>query len=315
MQFPKGREFYSQEKNIARLNTGRAAIWHAFRVLGCKAIWLPYYQCDTVRDFLLRKNVEIKYYHIDKEFNPTDLEPKSNEAVLLVNYYGIMSAARMAALASRYEHAIIDNSQAFFSKPLSNCMNVYSCRKFVGVPDGAYVIGANAEKYTDEYPQCHSSDTALFLLQRIEYGCEGKAYQSRGLNEHRIDTEDCMQMSKLTRSILDGTDYDEIKKKRKANFEYACGLWNDVNRINPLQYHDDETIPMVYPLVIEDDSLLKRLQDAKHFQGHWWSYLCDEMTENTFEHWLSRYVIPMTIDHRYGEKELNFLADMISSGK
>ena len=315
MQFPKGREFYSQEKNIARLNTGRAAIWHAFRVLGCKAIWLPYYQCDTVRDFLLRKNVEIKYYHIDKEFNPTDLEPKSNEAVLLVNYYGIMSAARMAALASRYEHAIIDNSQAFFSKPLSNCMNVYSCRKFVGVPDGAYVIGANAEKYTDEYPQCHSSDTALFLLQRIEYGCEGKAYQSRGLNEHRIDTEDCMQMSKLTRSILDGTDYDEIKKKRKANFEYACGLWNDVNRINPLQYHDDETIPMVYPLVIEDDSLLKRLQDAKHFQGHWWSYLCDEMTENTFEHWLSRYVIPMTIDQRYGEKELNFLADMISSGK
>lgn len=315
LQFPKGREFYSQEKNIARLNTGRAAIWHAFRVLGCKAIWLPYYQCDTVRDFLLRKNVEIKYYHIDKEFNPTDLEPKSNEAVLLVNYYGIMSAARMAALASRYEHAIIDNSQAFFSKPLSNCMNVYSCRKFVGVPDGAYVIGANAEKYTDEYPQCHSSDTALFLLQRIEYGCEGKAYQSRGLNEHRIDTEDCMQMSKLTRSILDGTDYDEIKKKRKANFEYACGLWNDVNRINPLQYHDDETIPMVYPLVIEDDSLLKRLQDAKHFQGHWWSYLCDEMTENTFEHWLSRYVIPMTIDQRYGEKELNFLADMISSGK
>ena len=307
LQFPKGREFYSQERNIARLNTGRAAIWHAFRVLGCKAIWLPYYQCDTVREFLKRKDVEIKYYHIDREFNTIDLDPKSDEAVLLVNYYGIMSASRMASLASRYDYSIIDNSQAFFSKPLSNCMNVYSCRKFVGVPDGAYVIGDRAEKYTDEYPQCYSSDTALFLLQRIEYGCEGKAYQSRGLNEHRIDTEDCMRMSMLTRMILDGTDYQEIIDKRKENFRFACGLWNDVNRINPMQYHDDETIPMVYPLVIEDDGLLKRLQDAKHFQGHWWSYLCGEMPENTIEHWLSRYVIPMTIDQRYGVEELEYI--------
>ena len=35
MQFEKGKEYYSQKTNIARLNTGRAAIWHAFRVLGC----------------------------------------------------------------------------------------------------------------------------------------------------------------------------------------------------------------------------------------------------------------------------------------
>ena len=45
------------------------------------------------------------------------------------------------------------------------------------------------------------------MLQRIEYGCEGKAYQSRQVNEHRIDTEDCMKMSALTSTILDGTDY------------------------------------------------------------------------------------------------------------
>ena len=51
MQFPKGKELYKGEKNIARLNSGRAAIWHAFRVLGCEAIWIPYYQCDTVEIF------------------------------------------------------------------------------------------------------------------------------------------------------------------------------------------------------------------------------------------------------------------------
>ena len=311
LQFTKGKEYYSQKENIARLNTGRAAIWHAFRITGCDAIWLPHYQCDTVREFLQRKGVAIKYYHIDNSFNPKDLLPTENEAVLLVNYYGIMSAKRMAELSKPYSHAIIDNSQAFFCEPIENCLNVYSCRKFIGVPDGAYVIGENAGNYVDEYPQCYSSDTALFMLQRIEYGCEGKAYQSRQINEHRIDEEDCLKMSKLTRTILDGTDYEFIKVKRKENFQLACELFNNINKINPSLYYDENTIPMVYPLVVEDDGLLGKLQKAKHFQGHWWSYLSDEMPEDSFEYWISRYVIPITIDQRYGLEELKFIRDCI----
>lgn len=310
LQFAKGQEYYNQTTDIARLNTGRAAIWHAYRITGCKAIWLPYYQCDTVRDFLMRKGVTIKYYHIDEMFNPIDLCPKENESVLLVNYYGIMSSVRMQSLSEKYKNVIIDNSQAYFSRPLDDCLNVYSCRKFIGVPDGAYVIGKGAHRYLNEYEQSYSSDTALFMLQRIEYGCEGKAYQNRQINEHRIDSEDCMKMSKLTRTILDGTDYEVIKTRRKENFNTACRLFSEANKLNPETYYDDETIPMVYPLVVEDDDLLSRLQEMKHFQGHWWSYLIDEMPENSFEHWISRYVIPITIDQRYGMKEL----ELINSG-
>lgn len=307
LQFLKGMEFYNQEKNIARLNSGRVAIYHAVRCLGCDTLWLPYYQCNTVRDFLKCKNICIRYYYIDKLFNPIDLNQKKGEAVLFVDYFGIMSRKRMAELANEFDNVIIDNSQAFFCKPLDNCMNVYSCRKFIGVPDGAYVIGRNAEMYVNEYPQCFSSDTSHFLLQRIEYGCEGKAYENRRLNERRIDSEDIMQMSKLTHAILNGTDYQFICDKRKENFEYACTLFNSYNRIDVGLYMDEDCVPMVYPLVIEDDSLIERLQQIKHFQGHWWSYLLDEVPENSFEYWISRYVVPMTIDQRYGKEDLDLL--------
>jgi len=304
LQFPSGKEYYPQSRDIARLNTGRAAIWHAFRVLGCKTIWLPHYQCDGVREFLSRKNVIIQYYHIDNQFNPIDLHQEEDEAVLFVNYYGVMSMDRMKKLAGGRTNVIVDNSQALFSKPLDNCMNVYSCRKFVGVPDGSYVIGKDAHKYVNEYPQCYSSDTALFMLQRIEYGCEGKAYESRQINEHRIDTDDCMKMSKLTRKILDGTDYTFIAERRKSNFLTARKLFDSINCIDAARYYDSSCVPMVYPLVVEDDKLLERLQKAKHFQGHWWSYLLNEMKEEDFEYWISRYMIPITIDQRYEEKEL-----------
>ena len=311
LQFNKGQEYYKGDKNVARLNSGRAAIYHAFRLTGCDSIWLPVYQCDTVRNFLNRKDVQIKYYHIDNEFNPIDLNQKENEAVLLVNYFGIMSNKRMEELASNYKNVIIDNSQAFFCKPIEYCLNIYSCRKFVGVPDGAYVIGKNANKYLSEYQQGYSSDTSLFLLQRIEYGCEGKAYESRKANEQRLDTEDIMKMSKLTEMVLDGTDYELIKSKRKDNFKKASALFEDINKINPLMYFDSDTVPMVYPLVVEDDELINKLQKAKHFQGHWWSYILKETKECDFENWISRYIIPITIDQRYGKEELEYINSIV----
>ena len=309
-EFSKGKEYHKGE-NVVRLNTARAAIYHAVRVLGCNTVWLPYYQCDTVRTFLQQKSINIKYYHINSAFNPLYINLTKREAIVLVNYYGIMSSIRMNNLAKRFTNVIIDNSQAFFAEPIENCMNVYSARKFIGVPDGAYVIGTHSKIFLNEYKKDFSSDTSNFLFQRIEYGCEGKAYDSRKLNEQRIDNSDIKLMSLLTQTILDGANYDMNITKRKENFEIACYLFDEFNCINAKMYYDDTCIPMIYPLVIEDDNLLKRLHDNKIFQGHWWSYLLNEIENNTFEYWLSRYIIPITIDQRYGEKELSFTRSFI----
>ena len=311
LQFPKGKEYYAGNGDIARLNSGRAAIYHALCVYSKKTLWLPYYQCDTVRDFLKRKKVTIRYYHIDENFNPLDLEPADNDAVLLVNYYGVMSNARMKELSKKYKNVIIDNSQAFFNQPIRGCLNVYSARKFMGVPDGSYVIGANANSFIDDYSQGYSSDTSLFLLQRIEHGCEGECYKSRMTNERRIDNEDVLKMSLLSRKILDGIDYSYIKEKRKINFSFAADLFRDINKIDPLFYYDDECVPMVYPLVIENEKLMGELIKAKHFQGHWWSYLLDEVDSNTFEYYLSKYIIPITIDQRYDVDDVRKLFDIV----
>lgn len=313
LQLPRGRELYNQETDIARLNTGRNAIWHAFRVTGCKCIWIPIYQCDSIRETFEKKGVEMKFYHIDKNWDPIDLNPADDEAVLIANYYGIMSSTRMAELAGKYKNVILDCAQAFFCKPVEGALMVYSCRKFVGAPDGAYVVGKDAHKYVEEYPQCYSSDTAAFLLKRIEYGCEGKGYEARSINEHRIDAEDCMKMSKLTRTLMDAEDYDYNISKRKDNFTYAHQLLGGINKIDPTMYMDDDTVPMVYPLVVEEDECIQRLFNAKHFQGHWWSYICEEQPVDTFEHWISRFVIPITIDQRYGKEEIDYLVNVIKS--
>ena len=80
-----------------------------------------------------------------------------------------------------------------------------------------------------------------------------------------------------------------------------------------MKYYADDCVPMVYPLLIEDDGLLDNLLKNKHFQGHWWSYLLEEIPEDTIEYWISRYVIPITIDQRYGKTELEYIKKVIIS--
>jgi hypothetical protein len=310
LDFPKGLEYY--KGNIARLNSARAGIYHAAHVLNCHTVFLPYYQCETVRDFLIKKGIKVLYYSMDRNFNPKIQTCPEDTAIVLVNYFGIMGYDRMSHLSSNFQNVIIDNSQAFFAPAIKGCLNVYSARKFIGVPDGAYVIGNQGEEYLQEYELDYSSDTSLFLLQRIEYGCEGKVYQAREANEARINQSDIKRMSKLTHAILDGTDYEYIKSKRRGNFETACNLFDNINKINPGMFYSDDCIPMVYPLVVEDEKLLPKLLKHKVFQGHWWNYLLGETNPDSFEYYMSKYMIPITIDQRYGENEMKYIFNIIS---
>ena len=314
LQLPQTGEYFDSvdKERVMRLNSGRTAIYHALRVMNCKTIWLPIYQCETVKNFLISKKINIKYYHIDESFNPIDIEQKINESVLLVNYFGIMSSVRMKKLSDDFHNVIIDNSQAFFSEPLDGCISVYSARKFIGVCDGSYVIGEGANKYSQEYEQGFSSDTSLFLMQRIEYGCEGKTYAARTMNEKRIDNEDVMRMSKLTQYILNGTDYKKIINKRRQNFEIASGLFQEQNMLNTKMYYDDSCVPMVYPLLLENDNLLEKLLEKKHFQGHWWKYILEETKKEDFENYMSRFMLPITIDQRYGKEEIEYIHTIIN---
>lgn len=309
LQLPKGNELY-QGDSVVRLNTGRAAIWHSFRLTGAKRLWLPYYLCESVKEFLQKKNVKLAFYHINHSLLPVEeFVPDDDDAVLVVNYFGIFSHRTIEHVCMRFKHPVVDNSHAFFNEPVEFAYNVYSCRKFIGVADGAYCIGRNSGMFIEHYQQGRSFSTAIHLLERIDLGLNDETYRHKKMNDARLDFEDCMVMSKLTHKILDGTDYEHIKKKRKENFFTAVDLFSDVNEFRFTI--SDDVVPMVYPLVVSDDSLLDRMHAINHFQGHWWEYLTKSCDKNTVEYHMSRYVIPVTIDQRYGRKELELIRSVI----
>lgn len=302
-------EYYSGVNTI-RLNSARAGIYHACLLYNVHKIYVPYYQCETVSVFLRSHNVEILYYNIDSDFRPLLTSNDTDTAFLFVNYFGVMSSEYIKSIVRKYRNVIVDNCQAFYSTPTPNCYSVYSPRKFFGVPDGCYVVGEMLETNLLNYPQDVSSDSAAFLLKRIEKGCSA-VYAERMKNEYRIDNSDILQMSVLTRALLCSVDYESVAKRRMSNFHFAHNLYKSINLINPFKYIDFDNVPMVYPLVIENCDLVRKLADNSVYTGRWWGHVLKVVDEDSFEALLSKFMIPLPIDQRYSEKEIQSVYNLI----
>ena len=308
------QEFYNNELGIARLNSARSGIYHACRLFNCHTIYLPFYLPPSVNQYLSQYGIKTIKYYINDRFEPIDIEQAEKSAILIVNYFGIISHTKMQGVAGKFRNVIVDNSAAFYASPLDGCYNVYSPRKFFGVPDGCYIIGHYASRDTNEYPLDRSAETSSFLFSTIEQGTNA-TYNERMKNEARIDNSGPMRMSDLTRCLLKNINYNRIASKRIENFKYAHFHFNKMNKFDPLSSFDETCVPMTYPLVIENDELDRKLREKKVYVGRLWTEILKEIAPSSFEAWMSKFMLPLPIDQRYGRSEIkeikNHLNDIL----
>lgn len=279
--------------------------------MGCRKVLLPRYQCETVRNFLLKKGIETAYYHIGEDMLPLAENREPDITIVLVNYFGLIPASVLEAFVQANRNVIIDNTQGFYQPNISGAYSVYSPRKFFGVPDGCYVIGPDADRYLEEYGQDSSASSASFLLTRIESGGDTN-YDQYQESENRLDRSDILRMSRLTRALLDNIDYISIRQKRQRNYDYAVNVFRGVNQLPvSLLERKKAQVPMVYPLLIAREELRYILKENHVFVGQWWKYLLGELDVVQLERRLSLYMLPIQIDQRYGPEEIDYVAELI----
>ena len=311
LELPQGRELFRNipSSDIIRLNSCRSAILHSIRCYNVKKVWIAKYQCDEVISFLKREKCELLFYDVDEEFNPLLDTNEQDTAIVLTNYFGLLGDRHFLPLIKKYKNVIIDNAQALFYHPIDGCLNCYSPRKFVGSPDGAYVIGKEVNKF--EYEQDMSSDTSQFLLMHYEQGCEGDAYVRKKENDARINSSGIKLMSPLTYAILDSYDYERVIKKRKENFRYARKLFDRINKFSIGKLVEDDAVPMGYPLWNEKAEIIPEFHKNKIFQARYWEYLIDTASKESLECRWVKYMALICIDQRYGKEEIDFQNEIV----
>lgn len=303
-------ELFSEihENDKLRLNAARYAIVYSVVDGGFSKIHIPVYMCESIKDTIQNYNISYSFYNINNDMEPVLESIGYNECILVCNFFGLKGKEFYNSCISKYKNVIFDNTQCLFVPPIlrDNIYNVYSPRKFVGVSDGAYLIKQQIKK--TELQKSFSSEYAVFLLKAIEEGTNA-AYADYLRSEERISLEGIREMSELTKNILCSFDYENVAKKKNNNFRVLHKLLESLNSLHIECAMD--SFPMIYPLLVEDNNLRSILVKNKVYIPQWWKWVLDTQEANAFERKLSKFLLPIPIDHRYSTKDMEFIAEII----
>lgn len=304
LELPLLEEYH---KDAIKLNTGRNCLEYILRCRQYKKVYIPYYTCEVILEPFQKLNITYEFYHINLNLEITDkVDLGVGEALLYTNYYGIKQLY-VEELASQYgSQLIVDNTQAFFAKPLQGIDTFYTCRKFFGVPDGAYL-------YCDEtldlpYEQDQSYDRMSFLTKRVDLGAEA-GYADFCEQSNRLVGQPIKQMSNLTQRMMKSIDYNAIASHRRENFLLLHEVLQATNQLH-ISFTDN-AIPMVYPYYLHQDNLRSRLIDSRVFVACYWPNVLTWANKDDIEFSLASYVLPLPIDQRYSEQDMNMIIALL----
>ncbi len=306
LDIPQGEEYH---KDAVRLNTGRNCLEYILKARGYKKVYLPYYICEVVLEPFKKLGVEYEFYHVGIELEIKDrFTIKEGEALLYVNYYGLKQRFVEELAEKVGDRLIVDNTQAFYAKPIEGIDTFYTCRKFFGVPDGAYLY--TDKQLDEEFEQDQSYDYFLFLTKRIDLGAEAGYADFQNLSKH-VSGQPIKRMSNLTQRMMQGIDYMGIAQQRRANYKQLHKTLGAKNTID-LQLEDD-AVPMVYPFLVPIKGLREKLIENKVFVARYWPNVLDWTTEKDIEYLLAYQMQPLPIDQRYGEEDMNRINELIKN--
>lgn len=295
--FP-GKGYY---ENLLPFNSARNALLFLVKARSIDKLFIPYYLCDSVSDILVRNGVEIQYYPINNVFLPKlDTEFNAGEYLLVVNYFGQLTDEKVLALRRKYENIILDNVQAFFQEPIPGIDTIYSCRKYFGVPDGAYL--ATDLTLGNDLAVDVSKDRMGHILGRFE--CNAADYYDQfKANDTSFRSEPIKRMSLLTENLLNAIDYKLIMRIRNENYSFLEGKLSKKNRLN---LHTPVG-PFAFPFFLEDGLKIRNILAKRgiYIPTLWPNVLNN--VRDSMEYCYAANILPLPCDQRYGLEDMGYI--------
>ncbi|MCF6279739.1 MAG: hypothetical protein L3J14_05265 [Flavobacteriaceae bacterium] len=299
------KEYYN---NLYKFNSGRNSLEVILEHRQIRKIYLPSFFCNVIIEPIEKLSISIDFYNVNENLEiEEEIFLNKNEVLLYINYFGIKQNY-IEKLATKYKNLIIDNSQAFFDKPIVDIDTFYSPRKFFGVPDGSY-LSTNLIIDTSLYETANSKNRISHLIKRKELGSE-KAYADFIQNEKKLNSLPIQLMSSYTNNILKTINYNKKRRTRRENFEVLHSYLEKFNKL-PIHYSDD-TVPLCYPLYIDNGSEIRnKLIKNRIYVPKYWPNLNGLYKEDSITKELVENIIALPLDHRYDIDDMNFILKVL----
>jgi hypothetical protein len=299
---------------VTAFQSARAALHAVLRASVFRRVFIPTYICDSVIKAAENSGVTVVLYELDRDLLPLvlpdDLDP--NDALIYVNYFGLSDLA-VAYVIRRFgaSRVLIDQSQALFSPVSGAYADIFSPRKFVGLPDGGWVRPVAVASEPDEQDE-GSIDRMRHLMIRMAYSARvGYA----DFNSARLSLVDSRpkRMSRLTHRLLHAIDWENVARLRRRNYQRMAGILNATNaRPLPLSRH---SVPLCYPYtrLNVDMTIVRQELSGTYdiFSPTYWPEVSVRLRVGSIEEMLLKHTLFLPIDQRINFEQLDRLCSIV----
>lgn len=296
-------------RDAVALDCGRNCLAYLAELRGIEAVWLPDWLCGSVRGVCEREGVTVHTYAIGEDMLPVyDFEVGAGEWLYLVDYYGQLGAKDVdEALRRSGGRLIVDETHGLYRSAWEGADTLWTCRKWLGVPDGAYVVTKDGARLSRELPRAESRGRMAHVLGRAERS------SSEFLGAHReadasFVSEPVSRMSAIAESLLAAVDHGAVKARRRENWGVLHAGLGDANGL-ALRCPE---VPFMFPLLVGDsDGLRAQLAARGVFVPTLWpNVLTDEGVGPTARRY-ARDVLPLPLDQRYDENDMEYVIEAV----
>lgn len=322
--------------DVIYLSTCRSAIGTVLSRLdnSNKKALLPAFTCHAVVEPFVKNGYEVFPYPVSSDFS-TDLEKFiafindiKPSVILLHDYFGfktnktICDSGVLDELRSKGIKVIVDLTQSMFSsyQQLSADFYVGSIRKWMGIPDGAFLKNIVSKNSLKEDTELENNKLEA-MLYKHEYLNNDQGEKNVLLSLYKkaemlLDSrERSYKMSKTAWNLFHYYDVKAFNKARRENGIFLIDELKNIEQIElPLKNVDEQTVPFYIPVFVKEcrKELQNYLASNNVYATVIWSCpeefntKIDTISKNIYDE-----ILCIPCDQRYCQEDMKYICDLI----
>ena len=304
---------WSEGLPVACFVNARSALSALIAAERPRTVWLPAFLCGALAEAV--PETLLQYYPVGASLTPQVSalgDVQGGDMFVGVNYFGYCPATDFIDFVAAHPGVLFveDCAHCLAPEPAAwGDWRLFSPRKLLGVADGGALVAMREGLKVPQPSGVQSSPESQWLapMVRFEDESESQAALWHGANQAKevammvSDTA----MTRLSRVLLTLTDPQPLIQRRRTNF---LALESELKHLllplnRPIGY-----APFAFPIKLEEEqreNVLKFLHDQHIYAAVHWRDLPSPVDRFPVEHRLSRQLISLPCDHRYGSEDMS----------